>query len=135
VTDLSNLDLVHSIYADWERGDYSQTGWAHPEIEWVIAVGSEPARSTGPEAMAMMWRDLLSTVEDYRSQPDEFRQIDRERVLVLGHRSGHGKMSGLDLGQIQNQGAALFHVRDGKVTRLVVYTDRDRALADLGLEA
>jgi hypothetical protein len=55
-----NLDLVHSICADWARGDYSSAAWAHPEIDYEL-VG-------------------------------------------------------------------------GKVTRLVVYMDRDRVLADVGIE-
>jgi hypothetical protein len=32
------------------------------------------------------------------------------------------------------RGDFLFHVRDGQVTRLVVYTSHQRAFADLGLE-
>ena len=34
---------------------------------------------------------------------------------------------------MQTKNAALFHVRDGKVTRFVAYWNRERALADLGL--
>jgi hypothetical protein len=52
---------------------------------------------------------------------------------VLDHYSGHGKTSGLDLGQIQAKGAWVFHIRDSKVVRMIRYLDRDRALADLGL--
>jgi hypothetical protein len=35
---------------------------------------------------------------------------------------------------MQNRSAALFEIHDGRVTRLALYMDPDRALADLGLE-
>jgi hypothetical protein len=57
----------------------------------------------------------------------------RERVLVLVHSTGRGKSSGASLEQIQAKGAELFHVRGGKVTRLVIYLNRDDALAGLSL--
>jgi hypothetical protein len=80
----ANLELVRSIYADWERGDFSSADWAHPDIEFVAVGGSEAGSWTGLAEMA-------KTV--------------RERF------------------------------RDGRVGKLVLYWDREQALADIGLTA
>jgi ketosteroid isomerase-like protein len=131
----ANLDLVHAIYADWERGDHSSADWAHPEIEFAIVEGPSPGTWTGLAEMGHAWREFLSSWEDYRSVVDEYRELDPERVLVLVHFSGRGKASGLEAAQwgTTKGGANLLHVRDGKVTRLVIYWDRKHALTDLGL--
>jgi ketosteroid isomerase-like protein len=129
----ANLDLVRSIFAGWERGDFSSTDWAHPDLELVIADGPAPGRWMGVSGMAEAWRDLLSAWEGLRSEPEEYLEIDDERVLVLAHFSGRGRRSGVELSQIGDKGAGLFHVRHGKVTRHVVYLDREHALAELGL--
>ena len=128
-----NVEIVRSIFAAWERGDYSSAEWAHPEIEFVAADGPTPGSWTGVAAMAEAWREALSAFEELRAEADEYRPVDGERVLVLMHFGGRGKTSGLEVGDIQMKGANLFHVRGGKVTRLVTYWDRERAFADLGL--
>jgi ketosteroid isomerase-like protein len=132
--DSPNLDLVRSIFAAWDRGDFSSTEWAHPEVEFVTADGPDPGHWKGPAGMAEASRDFLSTWEDFRIEPEEYREIDDRRILVLVRVSARGKTSGLDLGQLRTGGAWLFHVHDGKVTRFVRYFDRERALADLGLK-
>ena len=129
-----NLDLVRSIFADWERGDFSSVEWADPEIELVIAAGPTPGRWTGLPKIADAWRGFLSTWDDARVTVDDYRELDVERVLVFLHYSGRGKTSGLELGQIGSKVACLFHLRGGKVTKLILYRDREGALADLGLE-
>jgi ketosteroid isomerase-like protein len=129
-----NLDLVRSIYAAWERGDFSSAEWADPEIEFLFADGPEPSSWKGLAGMAEGWRDFLSTWEEFLAEAEEFCEIDSERVLVLLHNSGRGKRSGLEVEQMSWKAANLFHVRKGKVTRFVNYFDRDRALADLGVK-
>ncbi len=127
------MEVVRSIFAAWDRGDYRSADWAHPEISFVVADGPTPGSWTGVAEMAEAWREMLSAFEELRSEADEYRALDEERVLVLMHFRGRGKTSGLEVGDIQMKGANVFHVRGGKVTRLVLYWDRERAFADDGL--
>lgn len=129
----ANLDLVRSLYAAWERGDYGSADWADPAIEFVTADGPDAGSSTGLAAMVEGWRDFVSTWDGYRFEAQDYREIDSERVLVVIHISARGKASGLELAQVRSQGATVLHVRHGKVIRLVLYWDSQRALADLGL--
>jgi hypothetical protein len=97
----------------------------------VFADGPEPGSERGLAALAARWREWSSAFEGVRFEATEYRELEHERVLVLGHYSGRGRTSGLEIGQVGSDTAAAFHVRGAKVTKLVLYTDR--ASADLGL--
>jgi hypothetical protein len=73
MTDSANVDLVRSICAGWERGDYSAAEWAHPEIEFVLADGPSPGSRMGLAGMAEDTRDWLSAWEEARAEAEECR--------------------------------------------------------------
>jgi ketosteroid isomerase-like protein len=129
-----NLDLVRSIYADWERGDFKETGWADPAIEFVRADGPAPGTVWGLKATGAVWREFLADWEDFRAVAEEYREVDAERVLVLHRFSGRGRPGGAEVSDTGSRGACVFRVVDGAITKLVLYSARDRALIDLGLK-
>jgi ketosteroid isomerase-like protein len=128
-----NLDLVRSIYADWERGDFSADGWADSDIELVFAGGPSPGASRGVADMSAAMRDFVAAWRGFQVKAEAFREVGDTRVLVLSTLSGSGKTSGLSLSQMRSKGSELFQIRGGKVVRLVIYWERERVLADLGL--
>jgi ketosteroid isomerase-like protein len=130
----ANVEIVRSIFAAWERGDYSSGEWADSGIEFVIADGPTPGSWRGIPAMATVWREALGAFDQHHSKAEGYRPLDAERVLVLVQFTGRGRASGLELATMPTRGANLFHVRDGKVTRLVLYWDRERALEAMGLQ-
>jgi len=136
-TQSENLELVRSILSRWERGDFGSVAWAHAEIEYAIVDGPGAPTGTGVPAMRRTWREFLSAWEDYRVEAHEYRVLDDERVLVALRALGRGKASGIEIGSTAAgpRSANVFKLRRGKVMRLATYFDRDRALADLGLDA
>ena len=127
-----NLELVRSIYERWAEGDFSEAEWADQDIEFVIADGADADSWKGLDAMGAAWQEGLDAWEDFRAIPEEYRELEGDRVLVLLRNRGRGRASGLEVADI-GKGANVVHLREGKVTKLEAYWDRDRALADLGL--
>jgi hypothetical protein len=128
----ANLDLVRSIYADWERGEFKNAEWAHAGIEYRLPDGPSPDRCFGRDAMAEAVRGVLSAWRAVRLQAEEYRTLDGKHVLVLTRTVGF-ESSELEPEEIGPRPAHLFHIEGDRVTRLIAYFDRDHAFADLGL--
>ena len=128
-----NVDLVRSILSRWERADFRSLDWADPQIEYTIVDGPEPGTWYGVTEMKASVRAFMSAWEDYGIEAEEFRELDRTRVLALVRLSGRGTTSGLDIADMGAEGAEVWHIRDGKVVKLVLYWYRDRAFVDLGI--
>ena len=128
----ANVELVRSIFDAFKRGDFTRAAeWACADIEFVIADGPSPGRWREVSGLTDGWYGLLAAWEDFRIEVDEYRELDGERVLVLTQWNGRGKKSGIP---VSMRCAEVFEIHRGKVTRISVYNDRDRALADLGLK-
>jgi ketosteroid isomerase-like protein len=127
----ANLDLVRSIYAASERGDFSSAEWADPEIDFVVIGGPTPYRAHGIPGMARGMREFLTAWEGYRVETEEYRELDDEGILVLTRDTARGRTSGVHTVAMRAQ---VLHLHGGKVMSLAIYWDRDRAFADLGLE-
>src|SRR5436190_14002054 len=123
-----NVEIVRSIYRAVERGDYSSSEWADPDIEFVAPHEERPMR--GVEAMQRSWREFLGAWKDFRAEPEEI--IDAgEQVLVLEKVGGRGRGSGVPAGGLR--GASLFTFREGRLVRLAQYTNRAKGLEAVGL--
>jgi hypothetical protein len=96
----TNMELVRSISALWEPGDYRSADWAHPEIEYVIPDGPAPGSWSGPAAMSEGHVDLLGAWADHRTLVEGYLELDDERVLIVQRIAGRGRRSGVELGDL-----------------------------------
>ena len=129
-----NVELSGRVTDAFNRHDpEAMVALCDPKCEWLPAIEAEvegePVVYLGHDGLRQYFKDVAESFEEYRFDVSECRDLGT-RVLLLGRLSARGRGSGVELA---SDLAALFHVRDGKVTRFVAYWDRDRALADLGL--
>jgi hypothetical protein len=77
----ANVDLVRSLFADWERGDFSvRASGRTPRSSSFKPTGPEPGRATGLAEMATTWRTRLNVIADVRVEAEKYRELDDTRT-------------------------------------------------------
>ena len=101
--DVENVALCRSM----RIGSAETTHWMDPDIEAQF-IGDTPSSGTskGLDGMAVAWREWLGAWREFQVEADEYRKLDKDRVLVLCRFAGRGKASGLEIGQVWTKGRA-----------------------------
>ncbi len=121
--------MVRSITAEWGQGNFSSVAWAHPDIELI---GGDGVVTRGINEVASRWAEFLEAWDDFATLPEEILEAGDGRVLALVGFRGRGRGSGTPVADFS--GAQLFTLRDEKVVRLEVFSQRDDALEAAGLQ-
>ena len=125
-----NADLIRPIYEEWGRGNWrSYFDVYAPEMEWgwsseFLGLGGVCRDDRDPNPRLRTW---LKGWDYWRAEADEFLEVG-DYVVVLTTYHGRGRESGVEIEQL---GAHVFKLRDGKVVRLEIFASRERAIASV----
>ena len=101
-----------------------------PQVEWHSAlVGLGTAVYRGTEGVRELFRDADETLEGMVFEVSELRDL-KDRILALGRLRARGHESGAETDVSFNQ---VVDFRNGKLTRLRSFFDREDALEAAGL--
>ena len=121
-----NVELVRRLFSAIESEEFQVVlNLFDPEVEWSATEGT----AHGIEGVVSSFVGWMETWDEHHIEPEEFLECDDGRVLAAIHLSGLGQQSGVSIDQRFFQ---LYTVREGKVSRMVEYVDRDRAVRALG---
>jgi ketosteroid isomerase-like protein len=124
---LENVEIVRRAFDGWNRGEGDVSAWFHPDVE--VGGPDVPGVYCGYDGLRRFRDDQLSVWDYFHLSVDEF--IERGgNVLALTRGRGRGKVSGAE---IEQRVAHLCTVQDGKIRRLWIFQDREKALEAVGL--
>ena len=120
-----NVELVQRVYEGWARGDFSATDAFDPEIDFEMVDWPHQTRVRGVQDMSTTWRATLAAFDDFRAVPLEYVDCG-SNVLVINQIEASGKESGAE---VSAETATVWTVANGRVVRMALYWDTDRARA------
>jgi ketosteroid isomerase-like protein len=127
-----NVETVRRMLEAFNEGGFStDISVAFFDAEAVFEEPPEqpaPRIARGRDAVREVFNAFDEAWEAHRSEPEEIRALDDDRVLVLA--TEHFRVR--DGIEIDQPSTTIFTLRDGKVRRMQAFWDRATALAAAG---
>jgi ketosteroid isomerase-like protein len=126
-----NVAVVHLLLEAFERDDVvAQLALMDPEVEIVEWPEGPEARTYRGHAGAIRAGESWSEAWEWiRNEVDDFVEAG-DRVLACGRTHGKGRGSAVE---VAIDAFNVYTLRDGKVTRMELFTSREPALRAAGL--
>jgi ketosteroid isomerase-like protein len=117
---------------EFNRSGVIDADLVDPEVEMIQAssIIDTAGEFQGPEGLTAALAELREAFDDLRFEPDEYLQAPDGRLVVFIRVRGRGKGSGMEL---DNRIAWLITLEAERISRLVVYEEREAALAAAGV--
>ena len=125
-----NVDIVRASIDAWNRGDWDAAlKDAAPSFEFDFSRSVGPGRGVySLDQMRGYFREFVEAWESLRLQVDEFIEA-RDHVVMPNTLHARGR----DGVEVQAHGAWVWTIRDGSITHLCFYQERQEALEAVGL--
>jgi ketosteroid isomerase-like protein len=129
-----NVELVVGLFENVNKRNFQAIMDAYADDMVLVNHGELRAASgpgvVGKEAVGAWFGDWFRSFDrDYRFEIEETRDLG-DRVLIVARHRSRGRASGAPIDQ---HGAWIYTVRDGRVVRCDIYSERTAALEAVGL--
>jgi ketosteroid isomerase-like protein len=123
-----NVELVRRTIDFFNRGEIERAldeTDHNLEIDWANSIGPLRGVYRGHKEVLEFWQSFLEAWDEVRWDPQEFIEVDEDRLIVVNRVHMRGKRSGVDVEAI---GVQLWTIADGKGRKVKLYQTKTDAL-------
>jgi ketosteroid isomerase-like protein len=128
---LENVKIVKQVFDAYNRRDLPGMEALHDsdvELDWSASRGFVAGVYRGFGEFLRFWTAYFAAFEEIAAEPERF--IDAGESVIVPNVV---HMRGRDGIEVTARSTLVFTLRDGKVTRICLYQERDEALKAVGL--
>ena len=126
----SDIQALEQIYANWAQGNFWEFESFDEDVRarWATEV-PDMGSSEGIQGLSELLNEWLRAWQSCRIEAEGFRDAG-DRIVAFVRVYGRGSGSSID---VEMENAHVWTMRDGQALAIRAYSDRDRAMREVGL--